>query len=541
MSKHFPAIFDKPKDSKLYKKKTIFKELFNIHLLTTMGTPKSPLTLLFLFISVLSLSVSVSVSSTLPNEFSILGDQENGVLSSEKVTELFRKWKEMHGKIYEHEEEEARRLGNFQKSLKYILEKNSKRKSETEHMVGLNKFADLSNEEFKQMYFSKVRGPRSNKLKTMGVKRNTTLSSKSCDAPASLDWRDKGVVTPIKDQGQCGSCWAFSVTGSIEGAHAIATGDLISLSEQELVDCDTNDYGCDGGNMDTAYRWIIKNGGIDSEADYPYTSSNGRDGKCDKTKSKKAVVTIASYVDVESKNEDALLCAVAKTPVTIGIDGSAYDFQLYTGGIYNGDCSNSPNSIDHAVLVVGYGSQDGEDYWIVKNQWGTYWGMDGYMLMKRNANIKNGVCGMYLEPLYPISGVVPPPGPPPPPAPPSPPPPPPSPPSPVPSKCGDFSYCAADQTCCCIFEFYNICLMYGCCGYTNAVCCKGYSACCPSDYPICDVKDGYCFKNSGDTVGVKAKKRRIAKHKMPWEKIEETLVEEYQPLVWKRNPFAVAA
>lgn len=170
-----------------------------------MGTRNSSVALLLLFISVsLSVSLSVSVSSTLPSEFSILGDQETNVLSSEKITELFRKWKEMHGKTYAHEEEEARRLGNFRKSLKYILEKNSKRKSETEHMVGLNKFADLSNEEFKEMYFSKVRGPRSNKLKMRGAKRNTTLSSKSCDAPASLDWRDKGIVTPIKDQGQCG-------------------------------------------------------------------------------------------------------------------------------------------------------------------------------------------------------------------------------------------------------------------------------------------------------------------------------------------------
>ncbi|XP_071696690.1 low-temperature-induced cysteine proteinase-like [Rutidosis leptorrhynchoides] len=509
-------------------------------ILTKMNNSSSTLVIILFVIYISSLASSYPLSSALPADFTNFNGQEKDILSTEKVSELFVKWKELHGKRYEHENEEARRLENFRNSLKYVLEKNSKRKSDLDHTVGLNKFADLSNEEFKEMYFSKNKVLRTNKLKMRGENENITLSTKSCDAPASLDWRDKGVVTPIKDQGQCGSCWAFSVTGSIEGAYALATGELISLSEQELVDCDKNDYGCDGGNMDTAYRWIIKNGGIDSEADYPYTSSNGRNGKCDSTKSKKAVVSLDSYVEVDT-NEDAVLCATAQQPVTIGIVGSAYDFQLYTGGIYNGQCSSSAYNLDHAVLIVGYGSQDGEDYWIVKNQWGTYWGLEGYILMKRNSGIKNGVCGMYLEPMYPITKTPTPPGPPPPPAPPSPPHPPPPPPPPAPSKCGEYSYCAASQTCCCILEFYNYCLIHGCCGYTNAVCCKGSAACCPSDYPICDVKAGYCYKSSTSTVGVPAKKRQVAKSKMPWEKIEETLVEEYQPLVWKRNPFAVGA
>ncbi|KAI3741648.1 hypothetical protein L1987_59322 [Smallanthus sonchifolius] len=501
--------------------------------------PILTLLLLFIYVSSLSLSSSVSLSSSLPAEFSVPDGQETDVLSTKKVSELFVKWKDLHGKVYAHEEEEERRLGNFRNSLKFILEKNSKRKSELDHTVGLNKFADLSNEEFKELYFSKNKGSISKKLKVSGEKSNTTLSSGSCDAPASLDWRDKGVVTPIKDQGQCGSCWAFSVTGAIEGAHALATGELISLSEQELVDCDSNDYGCDGGNMDSAFKWIIKNGGLNSEDNYPYTSTNGRTGKCDKTKSATSVVSIDSYVEVDT-NEDSVLCAVTKQPITIGICGSAYDFQLYTGGIYDGQCSSSLYSLDHAVLIVGYGSEDGEDYWIVKNEWGTYWGLEGYILMKRNSNVKNGVCGMYLEPIYPVASAPSPPTPPPPPSPPSPPPPPPPPPSPTPSKCGEFTYCAADQTCCCLLEFYNYCLIHGCCGYTNAVCCEGSSYCCPSDYPVCDVQAGYCYKKSGHTFGVAAKKRQLAKRKMPWEKIEETLVEEYQPLVWKRNQFAAA-
>ncbi|KVH97058.1 Cysteine peptidase, asparagine active site-containing protein [Cynara cardunculus var. scolymus] len=460
-----------------------------------MGNSKTLHTLLFSIILVSSQIATLSF----PIEISILHDQETEASSGEEVLELFQKWKEIHGKTYEHAQEEESRLVNFRRSLKYVLEKNSKRKSEKEHMVGLNKFADLSNEEFKETYLSKVKGSNSNKLKMKGdgIKKNTTA----------------------------GSCWAFSVVGAIESAHALDTGELIRLSEQELVDCDNYDYGCNGGNMDTAFRWVIKNGGIDTEADYPYTSGNGYDGKCIVSKENNIVVSIDSYTDVEP-NENALLCAVAKQPVTVGIVGSAYDFQLYTGGIYDGECSSSPYDIDHAVLVVGYGSQDGEDYWIVKNSWGTYWGMDGWILMKRNTNIKNGVCGINLEPSYPHSSA------PPPPSPPSPPSPPPPPPSPS-SKCGDSYYCAAGQTCCCIFEFYNYCLIYGCCGYSNAVCCKGSSYCCPNDYPICDIYDGYCFKKSGDSVGVAAKKREMAKRRMPWEKIEETLVEEDLALRWK--------
>lgn len=175
-----------------------------IHLLTKMNTSSSILVILVFLIYVSSFSSSYPLSTALPAEFSFLEGQETDILSTEKVSELFGKWKELHGKTYEHEEEETRRLENFRNSLKYVLERNSKRKSELDHSVGLNKFADLSNQEFKEMYFPKSKGPRGNLLKMRGENRNTSLSKTSCNAPASLDWRDKGVVTPIKDQGQCG-------------------------------------------------------------------------------------------------------------------------------------------------------------------------------------------------------------------------------------------------------------------------------------------------------------------------------------------------
>nr|QBH22537.1 papain-family protein [Oldenlandia affinis] len=440
------------------------------------------------------------------------------------VHEIFREWKENHGKVYEeYSLEWEKRFRIFHENLKYVMEKNRvKKKSQSQHVLGLNKFADLTNEEFRKKYLSRVKNAkrdRPRRKKSMAI---------SCEAPYSLDWRKHGVVTGVKDQGQCGSCWSFSSTGAIEGANAIVTGDLISLSEQELVDCDATNDGCEGGTMDYAFEWVISNGGIDTESNYPYV---GTDSTCNTTKEGRKIVTIDSYTDV-AEEEDALLCAVIKQPVSVAIDGSAIDFQLYTGGIYDGECSSNPNDIDHAVLIVGYGSEGGEDYWIVKNSWGTSWGMEGYVYIKRNTNLEYGVCAINAMASYPIkdggSSAAPPPPPYPSPAvvpPPSPPPPP-----PAPSGCGQYSYCESDETCCCLVEWSDSCLIQGCCEYHNGVCCDGTNYCCPSDYPICDVHDGMCLMNEGDLVGVAAKKRKMAKYKFPWKKSNEA----NEGIQWKR-------
>ncbi|MFQ6652200.1 hypothetical protein Gotur_024178 [Gossypium turneri] len=496
-----------------------------------MGFQRNILGFLFLILASLT-----SLSSSLPSEYSIVEHEIDAFLSEERVLEIFQQWKEKHRKVYRHAEEAEKRFENFKGNLKYILERNAKRKANKwEHHVGLNKFADMSNEEFRKAYLSKVKKPIN---KRITLSRNMRRKVQSCDAPSSLDWRNYGVVTAVKDQGSCGSCWAFSSTGAMEGINALVTGDLISLSEQELVDCDTSNYGCEGGYMDYAFEWVINNGGIDSESDYPYT---GVDGTCNTTKEETKVVSIDGYQDVE-QSDSALLCAVAQQPVSVGIDGSAIDFQLYTGGIYDGSCSDDPDDIDHAVLIVGYGSEDSEEYWIVKNSWGTSWGIDGYFYLKRDTDLPYGVCAVNAMASYPTKqssspSPYPSPSVPPPPPPSTPPPPPPPPPSPSPSDCGDFSYCSSDETCCCLFEFYDYCLIYGCCEYENAVCCTGTEYCCPSDYPICDVQEGLCLKNAGDYLGVAARKRKVAKHKLPWTKIEET-EKTYQPLQWKRNPFA---
>uniref|UniRef100_A0A803Q3M9 Uncharacterized protein n=1 Tax=Cannabis sativa TaxID=3483 RepID=A0A803Q3M9_CANSA len=304
-----------------------------------------------------------------------------------RVVELFQNWKEKHKRVYRLPEEAEMRFENFKRNVKYILESSKSRKG---HQLGLNRFADLSNEEFRKLYLSNVTKPLGGKRR-----RNNPMRTRldSCDAPSSLDWRKRGVVTAVKDQGDCGSCWAFSSTGAMEGVNAIVTGDLISLSEQELVDCDSTNYGCDGGYMDYAFEWVINNAGIDSESDYSYT---GQDGTCNKAKEERKVVTIDGYEDVGESDRD-LLCATIHQPISVGIDGSALDFQLYTGGIYDGDCSDNPNDIDHAVLIVGYGSEGDEDYWIVKNSWGTSWGIQGYFYIKRNTNLPYGFVALELS------------------------------------------------------------------------------------------------------------------------------------------------
>lgn len=481
-------------------------------------------------VALLLLASSLSVDAW--HSFSIVGYEAEDLLSEERLLRLFESWQSKHGKFYHSLQEEVKRLEIFRKNLEYIDAHNRNRKSSKKgsgHWLGLNKFADLTNEEFKAIYSRKPKKPARSPLQYERPRLDT------CDTPSSLDWRKKGVVTGVKDQGDCGSCWSFSTTGAIEGINAISTGDLISLSEQELVDCDSTNDGCEGGYMDYAFEWVIENGGIDTEANYPYT---GEDGTCNTTKEGYKVVTIDGYTDV-AESDSAVLCAVAQQPISVGMDGSAIDFQLYTGGIYDGDCSSDPDDIDHAVLIVGYSSEDDVDYWIVKNSWGADWGLDGYFYIERNTDLEYGVCAINAMASYPTKeGTTPSPEPSPtPPPPPSPPPPPPPPPSPSPVECGDFSYCSSDETCCCLFELLDYCLIYGCCELENAVCCTDSIYCCPEDYPICDVDEGLCLKSDDDIVGVEAKKRKRAHHKLPWKNnhIEENHADSLPSLRWRRH------
>jgi len=216
--------------------------------------------------------------------------------------------------------------------------------------------------------------------------------------PVTVDWRTKGVVTPIKNQEACGSCWAFSAVASIEGQHALNTGKLVSLSEQNLVDCSTaeGNEGCNGGLMDQAFEYVMKNGGIDTESSYPYEAI---DDKCRYKKASEGAM-VGNFTDIMTGNESSLQSAVAKVgPISVAIDASQFSFQFYSSGVYDEpNCGNTMESLDHGVTAVGYGTDNGKDYWLVKNSWGTQWGQMGYIQMSRN---KMNQCGIATAASYP--------------------------------------------------------------------------------------------------------------------------------------------
>ncbi|KAL3514696.1 hypothetical protein ACH5RR_027413 [Cinchona calisaya] len=402
--------------------------------------------------------------------------------SSSFTADLFENWSKQYGKTYPSRQEKQFRLSVFEDNYDYVTKLNSLANST--YTLSLNAFADLTHHEFKARYLGGFSASANNLITLNGGSSSVGASCSvgKIDIPSSLDWRKKGAVTNVKDQGSCGACWAFSATGAIEGINEIVTGSLVSLSEQELIDCDRSyNNGCGGGLMDYVYEFVQKNGGIDTEQDYPFKAG---EGNCNSNKLKRRIVTIDGYKDVPANNEQELLQAVVKQPVSVGVCGSERAFQLYSGGIFTGPCSTS---LDHAVLIVGYDSKNGVDYWIVKNSWGRSWGINGYIYMVRNTGNSAGVCGINKMASYPTKS-----SPNPPPAPP-----------PGPAKCDLFSSCSGGETCCCSWQLLGLCLTWKCCELESAVCCKDRLHCCPRDYPICDTNRNLCFKRMGNSTLVK--------------------------------------
>ncbi|KAL3534316.1 hypothetical protein ACH5RR_002777 [Cinchona calisaya] len=309
-------------------------------------------------------------------------------LNEASMIEKHEQWTAQYGRVYKDEVEKANRYKIFKENVEFIESFN--KAGTKSYRLGINQFADLTNEEFRTTR---------NKYKPWKECKGTLFKYENVSAvPSTMDWRKKGAVTGIKDQGQCGCCWAFSAVAAMEGIHKLKTGKLISLSEQELVDCDTSgeDQGCNGGLMDDAFTFIISNNGLTTEANYPYQAV---DGTCNTNKEASHAAKITGYEDVPANNEAALLKAVANQPVSVAIDASGSAFQFYSSGVFTGDCGTE---LDHGVTAVGYGtSSDGTKYWLVKNSWGTSWGEKGYILMERDIDAKEGLCGIAMQASYP--------------------------------------------------------------------------------------------------------------------------------------------
>lgn len=310
------------------------------------------------------------------------------IASAFEYTAEWEMWKREHGKQYNNDKEENMRHTIFESNLKYVETHNGN--SDRWFDMGLNEYSDMENAEFVRA-FNGYRAPEK-------ISNNTRIFDGSgvTDPADSVDWRKKGYVTGVKNQGQCGSCWAFSTTGSLEGQHFKKTGKLVSLSEQNLVDCSTaeGNHGCQGGLMDQGFEYIKKNGGIDTEESYPYKAENGH---CHYDASNSGA-TVTGYTDIKSEDCDDLKKAVATVgPISVAMDASHMSFQLYHSGVYDPFfCSKT--KLDHGVLIVGYDTVDGKEVWIVKNSWGPSWGMKGYFYIP----IANDKCGLCTQASYPL-------------------------------------------------------------------------------------------------------------------------------------------
>ena len=288
----------------------------------------------------------------------------------------FSAFEAQYGKNY-LASERAFRAKVYEYNMKWAAKVNAEGHPYT---VGATPFADMTNTEFA---ISKLCGCM---IKPKMTKPATPIMEKAVE---EIDWREKGAVTPVKNQASCGSCWAFSATGSLEGGNFVANGKLISLSEQQLVDCDPQSSGCGGGLMDYAFEYVMAHG-LCTEEDYPYHAKDEdcKDDKCE------SAIKISGYEEVPSYDGAALKQAVSKAPVSVAVEADSAVFQMYKTGVV--DSTACGTSLNHGVLAVGYTA----DYWIVKNSWGPNWGDKGYIKIAYKET-GAGICGINQMNSYP--------------------------------------------------------------------------------------------------------------------------------------------
>lgn len=309
-------------------------------------------------------------------------------IQNPSVKDIFDQWSNLHGKNYATSEENTYRMRVF---LRNWLEVNRINDLKLGYTLGLNQFSDMTPEEFQAKYMGYM--PSSEPRNVEILEPEVSLTQQ-----AGVDWRTKGIVNAVKNQGQCGSCWAFSAVAAIEGAMAQSTGKLATFAEQQLVDCSSmyGNHGCNGGLMDNAFKYVMSKG-LTTSDNYPYTA---KDGSCNSTAVSKKVAHISSYKDVSANNTDALKTAATQRVVSVAIQANA--IMQYTGGVFDNPACGT--QLNHGVSVVGYGNDSAtkKDYWIVRNSWGGSWGEQGYIRMLIQPGMTKGECGINMDPSYPV-------------------------------------------------------------------------------------------------------------------------------------------
>jgi cathepsin F len=325
--------------------------------------------------------------------------------SKEKDTyELFLNFIATNGKSYSSIEEFNKRFQAFKENLKNVGFENKKENqniNDKKQAIQLPKFIDISQEEFRSKYLklkihlkpknqTEKKKPRNlqkeNQNKEKKEKRNLQ------ELPKSFDWRNFGKVSSVKEQGECGVCWAFAAAANLESLYAIKYNKILDLSEEQMLDCDSVNNGCDGGNMEDAFKYLNKAGGLMREADYKYTQIKDR---C-KFNIAKSVVQVRGWKVLDTNDEDEIArILMEKGPLSIGIN--ADNLQLHQKGIYDESKQSCPvDNLNHAVLIVGFGEEQGEKYWIIKNSWGENWADNGFFKISRG----KGTCGINLYVVY---------------------------------------------------------------------------------------------------------------------------------------------
>ncbi|XP_011621791.1 zingipain-1 [Amborella trichopoda] len=308
-------------------------------------------------------------------------------------SQSFTQWMANYARAYEHASDQESRLKIFEDNARFIDSVNAEKRP---FKLKANMFADRTKDELRFLRMG-FRPP----INASNFSSAFMHEYDNVSVPQSLDWREKGAVTPVKDQGfTCGSCWAFGAVAAVESITQIRTGKLVSLSEQELVDCvnTTRSQGCKGGFKEDGFQSIVDNCGLSTEAEYPY---RGVSRTCNTEEPSTWVAKIKGYRYIPPNNENALLKAVANHPVAVSIDAGSKAFGFYSEGVFTGECGTN---LDHEVLIVGYGiTEDGLKYWLVKNSWSTEWGERGYIRMQRDVAAPEGICGIAMAASYPIA------------------------------------------------------------------------------------------------------------------------------------------